>query len=375
MKQIPCDIVPVLRIILHYIPKQVCLELNSSKGSMQQLEKVVLELKDSMQRKDAEFSRLTRLHGDNLQEKERLLGQLHDVEGRETDRRCQCEKQRSELFEELSGARRKVARVEGLLSQTMEERNKSCDELKKVQNKVASLQEKLREMESLRNRDMEANREQAGVFASQLDSLGRHFRAEQDKARKAAARQIGESKRMAEDERGRTAELSRANRELRQRLKELEEAALAQSSRRARLGESRRMKEVEAELEVLKRLQKENEKHNAQQVVNSERCERESQQLREEVAALNSACTTSSAQVQCLQVELQAECYQRQKSEEKAAHLMEKNAELKHKLLQASYESQQVSASLKEAQEWFRIKFERLQAELKMARQKNSSIR
>uniref|UniRef100_A0A8C4QCE8 Uncharacterized protein n=1 Tax=Eptatretus burgeri TaxID=7764 RepID=A0A8C4QCE8_EPTBU len=354
---------------------KVCLELNSSKGSMQQLEKVVLELKDSMQRKDAEFSRLTRLHGDNLQEKERLLGQLHDVEGRETDRRCQCEKQRSELFEELSGARRKVARVEGLLSQTMEERNKSCDELKKVQNKVASLQEKLREMESLRNRDMEANREQAGVFASQLDSLGRHFRAEQDKARKAAARQIGESKRMAEDERGRTAELSRANRELRQRLKELEEAALAQSSRRARLGESRRMKEVEAELEVLKRLQKENEKHNAQQVVNSERCERESQQLREEVAALNSACTTSSAQVQCLQVELQAECYQRQKSEEKAAHLMEKNAELKHKLLQASYESQQVSASLKEAQEWFRIKFERLQAELKMARQKNSSIR
>uniref|UniRef100_UPI00358FDF19 coiled-coil domain-containing protein 150-like isoform X2 n=1 Tax=Myxine glutinosa TaxID=7769 RepID=UPI00358FDF19 len=355
---------------------KVCLELNSCKGSMQQLEKLVLELKDSLHRKDLEFSRLTRLHGDNLQEKERLLGQLRDVEGREIDRLSQCEKQRTELFEDLSGAQRKVARFEGLLSQTMEERNKSCEELKKLQNKVASLQEKLRETESLRNRDMEANREQAGVFASQLDSLGRNFRAEQDKARKAAARQIGETKRMAEDERGRTAELSRANRELRQRLKELEEAALAhQSLRRARLGESRKIKEVEAELDILKRLRKENEKHNAQQVVHFERCERESQQLMEEVAALNSACNASSTQVQHMEVELQEERTQRQKSEEKMAHLMEKNTELKHKLLQASYESQQVSASLKEAQEWFRLKFERLQAELKMARQKDSSIR
>ncbi|XP_029442075.1 von Willebrand factor A domain-containing protein 5B2-like [Rhinatrema bivittatum] len=227
---------------------------------------------------------------------------------------------------------------------------------------------------------------EAKLFSERLESLKKQFHMERVAARKAAQRDLTEMKTALCEATSKSAELARANRELRQKVTELGKTVKNQQVKlksqkkqiqqqldaKASSGQNtERIKEIETELKQMELMKEEYQKKNYEQsqkiqklIVEVTDLQNEMQKLAEsqQEAVLQSREQESRLQAEKRErLELESRC---QTLEDKVRHLKKLKEATEQKLKAASKESEQISANLEEAHRWFKTKFDSLQLEL-----------
>lgn len=184
----------------------------------------------------------------------------------------------------------------------------------------------------------------------------------------------------------RSVEVSRANRELRQKLTELEKVL---NSNKEKLKNQRaqiklhlsakannaqnveRMKQIETELRQMEIIKDQYQKKNYEQSLSIQRFITEMNALQKEMELLAKSQYETSTRNKQQELRLGAERKMRQELENRCKELEETVRHLKkckeateNKLKEASVESEQITANLEEAHRWFKCRFDGLQLEL-----------
>ncbi|KAJ7990627.1 hypothetical protein DPEC_G00302350 [Dallia pectoralis] len=202
---------------------------------------------------------------------------------------------------------------------------------------------KLRESELLEAR-AEINR-----LSECLGTMTLHVKKERDLAKKLSQREISELRKALEDSSLRSGDLFRANRELREKVSKLEKLVSNQKARlrnhktqlqqhldnRAALGNSKTLKDMEAEIKSLEVLKDTSQKNLESHLIQKGELEAERE----------------------LRCAMQKKCQRLEKTIKK---LLESRDKAEQKLKEVSLESQQISANLEEAHSWFHLKFNSL---------------
>ncbi|XP_072547480.1 coiled-coil domain-containing protein 150 isoform X2 [Salminus brasiliensis] len=213
-----------------------------------------------------------------------------------------------------------------------------------LETSLLSTQEKLHKREA----ELLEARAEIGRLAEEIHTLKLQLRRQKHSRTKSAQRDVTELQKALEETSARSGDLSRANRELREKVSELEKLASYQKSRikaqkaqlkqhldsRAALSGTRTPKDLEAEMKSLERSKTEYEK----------KCYEQAQallQLRGEMAELQAELQTLSS---IQQGEQQAE----------------------RSLIHTLQEKCQISENLQEAHCWFRSKFDSLYSETEL---------
>ncbi|KAL7825402.1 hypothetical protein AOLI_G00326090 [Acnodon oligacanthus] len=302
-------------------------------SSQQQVEQMLRELMDSK-------NKLTYEKG-KLQTEVRQLGAELKALGAEHTKQHQTASSGENNYTEVAAV------YEALDAAQLDNRSLETALLSKL-----STQETLQQHLSApreREAELQEAREEIRRLAEQVDAL-RQLHREKHHRRKSAQRGVAELKKALEDVSSRSGDLSRANRELREKVSELENLVSSQRSRikaqkaqlkqhldsRVALSSSQRMRELEAEIKSLESSKNEYER----------RCYEQSQaflQVRSEMAALQAELQSLSSSQQG---ELQAERI------------------LSHTL----QEECKISENLQEEHSWFRSKFDSLNSEAEQNR-------
>ncbi|KAI4902831.1 hypothetical protein NFI96_018371 [Prochilodus magdalenae] len=212
-----------------------------------------------------------------------------------------------------------------------------------------------------REAELQEAREQIGRSAEQVESLRQQLRRENHCRRKSAQRDVVELKKALEDASGRSGDLSRANRELREKVSELENLVSSQRSRikaqkaqlkqnldnRAALISSQRMKDLEAEMKSLESSKNEYER-----------------KCHEQLQSLSSGQQGELQAARTLSHTLQEKCKILEKC---VVKLRAESDQTELKMREVSQESQQISENLQEAHSWFRSKFDSLNGEVEQS--------
>uniref|UniRef100_A0A6I8NNR0 Coiled-coil domain containing 150 n=1 Tax=Ornithorhynchus anatinus TaxID=9258 RepID=A0A6I8NNR0_ORNAN len=347
----------------------------ASHGKMQgALERVRAELGG----RDLEIAGLRRERAQSLQKVQKLEAEVEQWQARLAVAEAQHAKEVEPLrqFLEASGSdNRKLALS---LEQALQTNAGLQSRLDRLQDKLDRSQADLQQLAE------EAKRE-AGLQAERLDALKKQFQAEREGARKASLRETAELKRALDEAGSRSADVARANGELRRRVSELE-AALAghkeklksqksqlkrhQASGADRAQNLQRMKQIETELRRME-LAKERYQKNYEQALSIQTFVTEMAQLQREMQALARNQHAAAARHRQRETHLEAERKLRRELESRCQGLEDMVRTLKrckeateHKLREARAESEEISASLEEAQRWFRSKFDGLRLEL-----------
>uniref|UniRef100_W5MR79 Si:dkey-75b17.1 n=1 Tax=Lepisosteus oculatus TaxID=7918 RepID=W5MR79_LEPOC len=240
----------------------------------------------------------------------------------------------------------------------------------------STLQDKLsRALEQCREEELRQCREEVCRLTDSVDSLKQQLKKEREAGRRAGQK----LKKALEEASSWSADLSLANRELREKVNELEKVVANQKAKikgqRAQLkkhmesqaNSTQRVKEMESELRELQSMKEEYQKKNYEQGQLVQQFWTETASLQQELQCL------SSGQQEAVRLgeELEREQELRQKLEDRCERLEQRVRQLKQaretaeqRLKDASLESQQISDNLEEAHCWFQSKFESLQREL-----------
>ncbi|KAK7832143.1 hypothetical protein U0070_015290 [Myodes glareolus] len=184
----------------------------------------------------------------------------------------------------------------------------------------------------------------------------------------------------------RSVEVSRTNRELRQKLTELEKVVASNkeklktqkaqiklhlSAKANNAQNIERMKQIEAELRQMEVIKDQYQKKNYEQSLSIQRFVSEMNTLQKEMELLAKSQYETSARNKQQELRLAAERKLRQELENRCEELEETVRHLKrckeateNKLKEASVESEQITANLEEAHRWFKCRFDGLQLEL-----------
>ncbi|XP_048460515.1 coiled-coil domain-containing protein 150 isoform X2 [Rhincodon typus] len=224
------------------------------------------------------------------------------------------------------------------------------------------------------------------MFTERIEALKKQFQSGKGIEMKASQKEIVELKKCLTDATSKTAEVSRANRELRLKVSEFEKTIKSQKAkikdqkiqlkhhletRTTYAQNTERMKELEADLKQMETIKELYQKKNYEQSQMIQKFMTEVQSLQEELqnvakCQLESASLHKQQELQLkkehkLSQELRSKC---QTLEAKIRSLQICKEVTEQKLKEASLESQQVSANLEEAHQWFKSKFDSLQTEL-----------
>ncbi|XP_062901861.1 coiled-coil domain-containing protein 150-like isoform X3 [Mobula hypostoma] len=259
-----------------------------------------------------------------------------------------------------------------------------------LQVKLTHLQDDLYKKENqqiLHNREQEVENAKLASkkFEEQIETLKKHFQREREIARKASQKEIIELRKALDETISKSAELSRANRELRLKVTESEKNLKCLKAKikdqktqlkhhletkKAAAQNTERIKEFEADLQQMEIIKDQYQKKNNEQSQLILKFKTEMQTLQEELQNLtksqNEAVSHRRQQeIQLkkereLSLELKRKCLD---LEEKVRNLENCREETERKLKEASLESQQISTNLEEAHQWFKSKFDSLQAE------------
>ncbi|XP_046892562.1 coiled-coil domain-containing protein 150 isoform X2 [Hypomesus transpacificus] len=215
----------------------------------------------------------------------------------------------------------------------------------------------------------EAELHEARAQIGQLSEHLEHMSKEKDSLRKVSKTEISELKKALEDSSAKSGDLSRANRELRGKVSELEKMVSNQRDRikdqktqlkqhlesRAVLINSHKLKNMEVELKNVEALKEEYERKNLEQGQQIQQFRSETTFLQRELQRLSFSQEGELESAREMRLAMQDKC---QMLEEEIRKLQEAKDEAEQKLWDVSLESQQISENLEEAHHWFRSNFD-----------------
>ncbi|XP_068926266.1 coiled-coil domain-containing protein 150 [Petaurus breviceps papuanus] len=346
------------------------------------LEKVQMELG----RKDSEISGLKKERLLNQQKIQKLEAELDEWQSRLLIEEAQHNSEVEPLHNALNVSREDNRKLALSLEQALQTNSQLQKMLDDIQEKLDSKEIEQQSLENYREQVAEESKLQAEMNAERIESLRKQFQSERETARKAAQRETNELRKALDDANSRSVEVSRANRELRQKVAELEKtlASLKEklknqraqikhhlSSRAQNVQNTERMKQIETELRQVELIKDQYQKKNHEQLLSIQEfvaevttLQREMQMLAKSQHDLSSRNKQHELRLEAerkIRLELENRC---QEMEETIRHLRKCKEVTKHKLKKASVESEQITANLEEAHRWFKCKFDGLQLEL-----------
>ncbi|XP_034641652.1 coiled-coil domain-containing protein 150 isoform X5 [Trachemys scripta elegans] len=353
------------------------------------LEKVQTELG----RKDSEITGLRKDRTQNQQKIQRLEVELEQYQAKLVVIETQHNSQVDPLCKALEVTRADNKKLALSLEQALQANST-------LQSRVIHTQEEL-DRKEIEHQQLMACREQLieeatmeeRLYSERLESLKKQFQTERETMRKAGHRESAELKKALEEASSKSAEVSRANRELRQKIMELEKSLVSYrgklKSQRAQIRHylaskanniqnTERIKEIESELRQMELIKEQYQKKNYEQSQSIQKFMTELTSLQSEmqtlaknqheVATRNRQLESQLEMEQKVRQQLENQC---QKLDDTVKHLKKCKEETEQKLKEASVESEQITANLEEAHHWFKSKFDSLQLELVKNKQQN----
>ncbi|XP_059507072.1 coiled-coil domain-containing protein 150-like [Stegostoma tigrinum] len=343
------------------------------------LETKYTQVQSLLKQKEEDFAIVTKSRDEAFQEIQKLKKYIEVMEERETHKIAKP--QESLTYSKQDNSQMTVT-LENVLASHI-----------RLQQTVESLQIELGQRDTAisylqRDKGLEFKgaKIKSKMFTERIEALKKQFQSERETELKASQKEIVELKKCLTDATSKTAEVSRANRELRLKVSEFEKTIKSQKAkikdqkiqlkhhldtRTTYAQNTERVKELEADLKQMETIKELYQKKNYEQSQMIQKFMTEVQSLQEELqnvakCQLESASVYKQQELQLkkehkLSQELRTKC---QTLEAKIRSLQICKEVTEQKLKEASLESQQVSANLEEAHLWFKSKFDSLQTEL-----------
>nr|XP_014344292.1 PREDICTED: coiled-coil domain-containing protein 150 [Latimeria chalumnae] len=362
-------------------------------ASHSKLQKALEKLQTELGCRDTEIAGLRRDRSQGQQKIQRLEAEVEELQAKLTTRETEYCNQVEPFQKVLEEVRRDNKKLALSLEQALQTNISLQGQLSHAQDELANQETYQQQLLDSREQVAEEARMEAQLFTERLESLKKQFKNEKETVRKAAQKEILELKKGLDETSSRSAELSRANRELRQKVVELENAAANQKAKiksqkaqmkhylktkASKAQNAERLKEIEEELKQMETIKEQYQKKNYEQSQMIQKFMVEMTSLQTEIQKLAKSQHETTVQSRQQEIHLRAERKLRQELQDKCQSLEEKVKHLKkckeateQKLKEASLESQQITMNLEEAHKWFKSKFDSLQSELTKARLNN----
>ncbi|XP_058405462.1 coiled-coil domain-containing protein 150 isoform X2 [Diceros bicornis minor] len=346
------------------------------------LEKVQIELG----RRDSEIAGLKKERALNQQRVQKLEAEVDQWQARMLVVDAQHNSEMEPLQKALDVAREDNRRLAMSLEQALQANHRLQTKLDQVQEKLEKKELERQNLETFRDRLTEESKMEAELHAERIEALRKQFQTERETAKKAAQREVTELKKALDEANFRSVEVSRTNRELRQKLTELEkilnnskekiknqkaQIKLHLSAKANNAQNIERMKQIEKELRQMELIKDQYQKKNYEQSLSIQQFVSEMTNLQKEMQLLAKSQYDTSARNRQQELRLEAEQkirqeleYRCQELEETIRHLKKCKEATENKLKEASVESEQITANLEEAHRWFKCRFDGLQLEL-----------
>ncbi|XP_019693961.2 coiled-coil domain-containing protein 150 isoform X2 [Felis catus] len=346
------------------------------------LEKVQIELG----RRDSEIAGLKKERALNQQRVQKLEAEVDQWQARMLVVDAQHNSEMEPLQKALDVAREDNRKLAMSLEQALQTNNHLQTKLDHVQEKLENKELERQNLETFKERMTEESKVEAEMHAERIEALRKQFQTERETAKKAAQREMTELKKALDEANFRSVEVTRTNRELRQKLTELEkilntskekiknqkaQIKLHLSTKANNTQNVERMKQIETELRQMELIKDQYQKKNYEQSLSIQKFVSEMTNLQKEMQLLAKSQYETSARNKQQELRLEAERKVRQELENRCQELEETIRHLKkckeateHKLKEASVESEQITANLEEAHRWFKCRFDGLQLEL-----------
>ncbi|GAB5575849.1 coiled-coil domain-containing protein 150 isoform X3 [Prionailurus iriomotensis] len=354
------------------------------------LEKVQIELG----RRDSEIAGLKKERALNQQRVQKLEAEVDQWQARMLVVDAQHNSEMEPLQKALDVAREDNRKLAMSLEQALQTNNHLQTKLDHVQEKLENKELERQNLETFNSpfiwcqaaapheeRMTEESKVEAEMHAERIEALRKQFQTERETAKKAAQREMTEGddrikqitklllirlKKALDEANFRSVEVTRTNRELRQKLTELEKILNTSKEK---------IKNQKAQIK-LHLSTKANNTQNVERMklpwsLSIQKFVSEMTNLQKEMQLLAKSQYETSARNKQQELRLEAERKVRQELENRCQELEETIRHLKkckeateHKLKEASVESEQITANLEEAHRWFKCRFDGLQLEL-----------
>ncbi|XP_028365186.1 coiled-coil domain-containing protein 150 isoform X2 [Phyllostomus discolor] len=346
------------------------------------LEKVQIELG----RRDSEIAGLKKERALNQQRVQKLEAEVDQWQARMLVVDAQHSNEMEPLQKALDVTREDNRKLAMSLEQALQTNNHLQTKLDLVQEKLDKKELELQNLETFKEQMAEESKMEAQLHAERVETLRKQFQTERDTAKKATQREVAELKKALDEANFRSVEVSRTNRELRQKLTELEkilnsskekiknqkaQIKLHLSAKANNAQNVERMKQIETELRQMELIKDQYQKKNYEQSLSIQKFVSEMNNLQKEMQMLARSQYDTSARSKQQELRLETERKIRQELENRCQELEETVRHLKRckeatesKLKEASVESEQITANLEEAHRWFKCRFDGLQLEL-----------
>ncbi|XP_012922594.1 coiled-coil domain-containing protein 150 isoform X4 [Heterocephalus glaber] len=318
------------------------------------LEKVQIELRQ----RDAEIAGLKKERALNLQRVQKLEAEVDQWQARMLIVDTQHNSEMKPLQKSLDVAREDNRKLAISLEQALQANNHLQTKLDHIQEKLEKKELEWQNLETLRERMTEECRVEAEMHAERIEALRKQFQTERETAKKVAQWELAELKKALDEANFRSVEVSRSNRELRQKVTELEKTLsssqekvksqkaqikLHLSAKTSNAQNIERMKQIETELRQMELTKDQYQKKNNEQSLSIQRFVLEMSNLQKEMQLLAKSQYETSARNRQQELQLSAERKMRQQLEGRC----------------------QITTNLEEVHRWFKCKFDGLQLELK----------
>ncbi|XP_039104901.1 coiled-coil domain-containing protein 150 isoform X7 [Hyaena hyaena] len=346
------------------------------------LEKVQIELG----RRDSEIAGLKKERALNQQRVQKLEAEVDQWQARMLVVDAQHNSEMEPLQKALDVAREDNRKLALSLEQALQTNNHLQTKLDHVQEKLENKELERQNLETFKERMSEESKMEAEMHAERIEALRKQFQTERETAKKSAQREVTELRKALDEANFRSVEVTRTNRELRQKLTELEkilntskekiknqkaQIKLHLSTKANNTQNVERMKQIETELRQMELIKDQYQKKNYEQSLSIQKFVSEMTNLQKEMQLLAKSQYETSARNKQQELRLETERKIRQELENRCQELEETIRHLKkckeateHKLKEASVESEQITANLEEAHRWFKCRFDGLQLEL-----------
>ncbi|XP_073736985.1 coiled-coil domain-containing protein 150 isoform X4 [Callorhinus ursinus] len=323
------------------------------------LEKVQIELG----RRDSEIAGLKKERALNQQRVQKLEAEVDQWQARMLVVDAQHNSEMEPLQKALDVAREDNRKLALSLEQSLQTNNHLQTKLDHVQEKLENNELERQNLESFKERMTEESKMEAEMHAERIEALRKQFQTERETAKKAAQREMTELKKALDEANFRSVEVTRTNRELRQKLTELEkilnsskekiknqkaQIKLHLSTKANNTQNVERMKQIETELRQMELIKDQYQKKNYEQSLSIQKFVSEMTNLQKEMHLLARSQYETSARNKQQELRLEAERKIRQELESRCQELEETIRHLKkckeateHKLKEASVESEQ----------------------------------
>ncbi|XP_014809640.1 PREDICTED: coiled-coil domain-containing protein 150 [Calidris pugnax] len=329
--------------------------------------------------KDTEISNLIKEKSQTQKKIQRLETELEHCQAKVAAMERQHSSQVEPLCKALESARTDNKNLIHRLEEVLQVNNTLQSKLIQTQCELKSKETEHQQLMACREQLMQKTKTEEKLYAEHFKSLKKQFQIEQEASRKAACQASAEKS--IEKSSSKLAEVSCANKELQQKVTELEKSLSSYMEKlKSQRGQVRqclackasteRVKETESEMKKIEAIKEEYWKKNYEQEQDIQKLVSELNSVQREMQVLLKKQHEVQVQTRQLETQLEAERRQRQQLENKCQklektvkHLQKYKEDTEKKLKEASLESEQITTSLEAAQRWFKYKFDSLQLE------------